>query len=113
MSDSVRMSNIVPDYTKETPRDEIDAYLTAYEELGFFSGAVLVARDGEVILNKGYGMANVEHNIPNTPYTKFRLASVTKAFTAAAVLLLQQRQLLEVGDPVSKYVPELRIRMVY
>ena len=69
-----------------------------------FSGAVLVAKGDQVLLDKGYGSANLEWNIPNTPATKFRLGSVTKQFTAASVLLLQERGKLAVSDPVSKYL---------
>ena len=63
---------------------------------GGFSGTVLVARDGEPILRRGYGMANLEHDVPNTPETKFRLGSLTKQFTAAAVLILQEQGKLDV-----------------
>lgn len=70
-----------------------------------FSGAVLVAKNGQVLLSKGYGMANFEHDVPNTPHTKFRLASITKQFSATAIMLLQERNLLSVSDTVSKYIP--------
>jgi CubicO group peptidase (beta-lactamase class C family) len=68
-----------------------------------FMGAVLVARDNEVLLSKGYGFANLEWNIPNTPSTKFRLGSVTKQFTAAAILLLAEQGKLTLEDPVKKH----------
>ncbi len=71
-----------------------------------FMGAVLVARQGNILLNKGYGFANLEWNIPNSPKTKFHLASVTKQFTAASILLLQERGKLNVNDPVRKYMPD-------
>lgn len=60
----------------------IEIYLQAHLETGYFMGSVLVAHGGEVLLSKGYGMANLEHNIPNTPSTKFRIGSVTKQFTS-------------------------------
>jgi CubicO group peptidase (beta-lactamase class C family) len=85
--------------------DEMTAYLQAYLETGFFMGSVLVARADEVLLNQGYGMANLEHGIANTPQTKFRLGSITKQFTAAAVLQLQERGLLQVNDFISTYLP--------
>jgi len=72
-----------------------------------FSGTVLVAKGDRVLLDKGYGSANLEWNIPNAPSTKFRLGSVTKQFTAASVLLLQERGKLSVTDPVSKYLSDL------
>jgi len=71
-----------------------------------FMGSVLVARGTEVLFNKGYGSANLEWQIPNTPTTKFRLGSVTKQFTAASILLLEERGKLKVEDPVKKYIPD-------
>src|SRR5215510_13075372 len=69
-----------------------------------FMGSVLVARGDEVLLSKGYGSANLEWGIPNTSSTKFRLASVTKQFTAAAILILEERGKLKVEDPIKKYI---------
>jgi len=71
-----------------------------------FMGAVLVARGDPVILSKGFGSANLEWNVPNTPGTKFRLGSVTKQFTAAAILLLAERGKLALEDPVKKHWPD-------
>jgi CubicO group peptidase (beta-lactamase class C family) len=90
--------------------DEIIAkaneYMAAAQKVDKFSGSVLVARDGKPILSKGYGMANYEWNIPNTPETVFRLGSITKQFTSAAIMLLQERGKLSTSDPVCKYVTE-------
>ncbi len=82
------------------------AYLSARVEVGGFSGAVLVARDGKPLFRAAFGLANREHDIPNTAETKYRLASASKQFTAAAVLLLEQRGALAVHDPVSKYLSD-------
>jgi len=71
-----------------------------------FMGTVLVERDGRVLLDQGYGYANLEWNIPNSPTTKFRLGSVTKQFTAASILLLEERGKLNINDPVKKYMPD-------
>jgi len=71
-----------------------------------FMGSVLVAQDGKVLLDKGYGFANLEWDVPNTPTTKFRLGSITKQFTAASILLLEERGKLKVEDPVKKYMPD-------
>jgi CubicO group peptidase (beta-lactamase class C family) len=71
-----------------------------------FMGSVLVAKGTEVVLNKGYGSANLEWNVPNSPATKFRLGSITKQFTAASILLLQERGKLNVQDPVKKYIAD-------
>ena len=83
---------------------KFDEYAQAAAKAEGFSGAVLVARDGKVLMSKGYGMADFEHDVPNTPETRFRLASLTKQFTAAAVLLLQERGRLSVQDSVCKHV---------
>ncbi len=69
-----------------------------------FSGVVLVARDGHVLFQKAYGMANREHEVPNRLDTKFRMASVTKQFTAMAVMILAERGKLDLNDPICKYV---------
>jgi CubicO group peptidase (beta-lactamase class C family) len=69
---------------------------------GQFMGSVLVARDGRVLLSKGYGEADLDWKIPNSPTTKFRLGSITKQFTAACILLLEERGKLSIEDPVKK-----------
>lgn len=71
-----------------------------------FMGSILVARGNDVILDKGYGFANLEWQIPNSPSTKFRLGSITKQFTSASILLLAERGKLSVNDPVKKYLPD-------
>ena len=70
-----------------------------------FSGAVLVARGGKPVFRKGFGLANREWNIPNDPETKFRIGSITKQFTATAILQLAEAGKLSVDDPVSKHYP--------
>ena len=87
---SSRMDNIVQDYVQRK----------------IFTGSILVARDGKILFDKSYGNANLEWDIPNSPTTKFRIASLTKQFTAASIFLLQERGKLNVDDPVKKYVPD-------
>jgi len=82
----------------------LDEQAQAYFDAGKFNGTVLVAKDGRPVLSKGYGMANFEWNIPNTPDTKFRLGSITKQFTAMTLLLLEQQGKLKLTDPVCNYV---------
>lgn len=67
---------------------------------------VLIKKDGQVLLRKGYGMANVELGVPIEPGMVFDLASVTKQFTAAAILMLQERGKLSVEDDITKYLPD-------
>lgn len=72
-----------------------------------FSGAVLVARDGKPLFRQGFGLANREWAIPNTPRTRFRIGSMSKAFTAAAVLQLADGHKLRLDDPLGQYVKDL------
>ncbi len=69
--------------------------------------AAAVSLNGEVVFEKAYGLADLEHNVPNTPQTIFESGSVAKQFTAAALVLLQQDGKLSLEDPVRKYIPEL------
>jgi len=69
-------------------------------------GTVLVARGDEILLNKGFGKANIGQNSLNGPDTKFRIGSLTKQFTAVLILLLQQDGKLHIEDPIRKYLPD-------
>jgi CubicO group peptidase (beta-lactamase class C family) len=84
----------------------LDAYMKARTSLGAFSGTVVVAREGTVLLNGGYGYANLEHRVVNGARTKFEIASLTKAFTAAAILRLQDQGKLRLTDPVCRFLPD-------
>jgi CubicO group peptidase (beta-lactamase class C family) len=84
----------------------MDQIVQSYVTNGKFMGSVLVARGDGVLLSKGYGLANLEWAIPNQPSTKFRLGSLTKQFTAASILLLEERGKLKLDDPVKKYLPD-------
>jgi CubicO group peptidase (beta-lactamase class C family) len=69
--------------------------------------AVGVAEDGKPVLEKAYGMADLEHDAPNAADTIFEAGSVSKQFTAAAVLLLAREGKLSLDDQARKYIPEL------
>ncbi len=84
---------------------ELDAIAQKSHAAGEFDGAILVARNGQVILSQGYGFADRENKILITPQTKFRLASIGKQFTAMAIMLLQARGKLNVKDKLCAYVP--------
>ncbi|HAU0349436.1 TPA: serine hydrolase [Legionella pneumophila] len=71
-----------------------------------FMGSILVMQKGRELLNKGYGYANLEWQIPNTPTTKFRIGSITKQFTAAAILLLVDKGKLTLSDTIKKHIPD-------
>ena len=66
----------------------------------------LIVRNGETVLRKGYGMANLELGVPIQPDMVFELGSITKQFTAAAILMLQERGQLSVDDEITKYLPD-------
>ncbi|HYV90809.1 MAG TPA: serine hydrolase domain-containing protein, partial [Chitinophagales bacterium] len=90
----------------QTKIDKLDNLISAYAEYGNFNGSVLVAEKGEIIYKKGFGFANVEWKIPNQPDTKFRLASVTKQFTAMLILQLVAANKLKLDAPISTYLPD-------
>ncbi len=69
--------------------------------------AAAVSLNGEKVFEKAFGLADLEHNVPNTPQTIFESGSVAKQFTAAALVLLHQDGKLSIDDPVRKYIPEL------
>src|SRR5918997_5513523 len=77
--------------------EELDDLMTGFSRDGY-SGAVLVAQNGEIILHKGYGLADRERKIVNTPSTLFHVASIGKIFTAAALLKLEMQGKLRTDD---------------
>src|ERR1043166_134972 len=85
-------------------KTKVEAYMKPILEVNGFTGFVMVASHGKVVLSKGYGMANYELGVPNTEQTKFHLASVSKTFTAAAIMMLEERGLLNVTDPLTKFI---------
>ncbi len=84
----------------------MEQVVQSHVKAGTFMGTVLVARDGAIVFDKAYGMANLELDVPNTPDTKFRLGSIAKQFTAAAILLLEERGKLKVDDRITTYLPD-------
>lgn len=99
-------SSVAEDRTAQDPGARLEAVARSYTGDNAFMGTVLVAKGDQLLLNKGYGQADLEWSIPNAPEVKFRLGSLTKQFTATLVLLLQQEGKLNVSDPVSKYLPD-------
>lgn len=95
------------DVGDQTPLErEIDEYMGKHLRNRSFSGNVLVAINGEVVVEKSYGMANYELGVPNDADKVFGLASLTKPFVATAILLLEQQGLLSTEDSVGKYLPD-------
>ena len=81
-----------------------EEYLQAQTAVNGFTGSVLLARDGKPLVAKGYGFANVEWQIPNTPDTRFRIGSVTKQFTSMVVMMLREQGKVKLEDSVCVYV---------
>jgi CubicO group peptidase (beta-lactamase class C family) len=88
----------LPDRLKQVVQPYVDAQM--------FMGSVLVAKNGKVIFSKSYGMADLEWSVPNSSTTRFNIASMTKQFTAASILLLEDRGKLRTDNLVKKYLPE-------
>ena len=86
--------------------EKMHDYMKKYTELWAFSGSIAAIKNGEIIFEQSYGYANVEHKVPNTSQTKFRLYSISKQFTAVAILMLEERGLLKVEDSARKHFPD-------
>jgi CubicO group peptidase (beta-lactamase class C family) len=84
----------------------VNEYMDALAKLNRFRGTILIARDGRVLTTSSYATANLEDDVANARRTKFHLASITKTFTAMAVVMLQERDKLSVQDPICKYLSE-------
>lgn len=85
---------------------QIDQLMSLYSEYGQLNGSVLVSEHGKVIFKKGYGLANMEWNIPNQPDTKFRLGSISKQFTALLIVKLAEEGKLKLDVPITTYLPD-------
>jgi CubicO group peptidase (beta-lactamase class C family) len=90
----------------QTPSDHLKQVVQPYVDAQMFMGSVLVAKKGKVIFSKSYGMADLEWSVPNSSTTRFNIASMTKQFTAASILLFEDRGKLRTDDLVKKYLPE-------
>jgi CubicO group peptidase (beta-lactamase class C family) len=95
-------------YRAEGGAPPVDALVEAERERHRIPGISLaVVREGQVVLAKGYGLANVEGSVPAEPDTVYAIYSVTKQFTAAAVMLLVEEGALSLDDPISRHLPDL------
>jgi CubicO group peptidase (beta-lactamase class C family) len=88
--------------------ERIDKLVARYAKYGFMNGAILVAEHGKVIYKKGIGDADMERHTPNTPQTKFGIASITKQFTAVLVLQQVAESRIRLDAKVSDYLPWYR-----
>lgn len=87
---------------------KIDSLISTYNKYGSFHGTVLIAENGEIILNKGYGLANREWGTLHQPDTKFRIASITKTFTAVIIMQLVEDGRIDLNGKLSDYLPSYR-----
>ena len=92
----------------EQKTEKINQYLQEFYKLKQFNGTVLVAQKGKLLFEKGYGFANFEWDIPNTTDTKFRIASITKQFTAMLIMQYVQQGTITLNAPITKYLKEYR-----
>ncbi|OJJ14869.1 hypothetical protein BKI52_40650 [marine bacterium AO1-C] len=86
---------------------EVDKYFEKTTSNTSPGSAIVVVKDGKVVLNKGYGLANLAHKTPITPHTVFDIASVSKQFAAFAISMLVEQKKIALNDDVRKYIPEL------
>ncbi|USK32587.1 beta-lactamase family protein [Bacillus sp. F19] len=87
-------------------KKRISDYMNHYAKSFPISGNVLVAIEGRIIFEECYGFSNLEHQVLNAPTTKFRIASITKQFTAALIMILNEKGLLKVEDKLAAFFPE-------
>ncbi|MBU5427598.1 serine hydrolase [Tissierella pigra] len=85
---------------------KLNEYMKALEKNENFHGSILIAKEGSILLNEGYGFANFDQNTLNKTQTKFAIGSVTKQFTAMAIMQLSEKGLIDVNDSLSKYLPD-------
>jgi len=87
-------------------QEKVDDYIDAYVQMSRFSGSILIAKRGQVLVNKGYGYASYGFEVNNNPQTKFRIGSLTKGFTAVAIMQLVENNKLKLNDRLIKFIPD-------
>ena len=108
----VGQSEAPPEGGWATPQTEadflgiLDAYLAEETQKGEFSGVVLLARKGQVLYRKAYGLASLEYRVANMVDTKFNLGSINKLFTKVAIGQLAEQGKLSISDTIGKYIPD-------
>ena len=92
---------------KNDVHQQVDKIFAKWDSTVSPGCALSVIKDGQIVYKRGYGMADLDHDIPITPETVFHVASISKQFTAAAIILLAQEGKISLDDDVRKYIPEL------
>jgi D-alanyl-D-alanine carboxypeptidase len=95
-------------HRKTSFSEQVDRYIRPLAEMRDFSGVVFVARAGKVLVRHAYGLASQELHVAATPSTVYGIGSVSKTFTAAAIILLVEQGKVSLDDPVAKYLPDFR-----
>lgn len=103
---TLRTDSIIAAPFSADTTDKIDTYLKTTLQKEVLSGNILVSRGRGTAIIRSYGLANREHWVPNATNTKFRIGSITKQFTAAAIFQLQQQNLLDIHAPITAYLPD-------
>ena len=104
---STLASTQTPTTPKIDPTEQVDKVFQKWNRTDSPGCALSVMKDGRIVYKHGYGMADLDHNVTITPSTVFHVASVSKQFAAASILLLAQQDKLSLDDDVHKYIPEL------
>lgn len=91
----------------KTPEGKIDQLFAAWDRPDSPGASVAVVQNGKIVFKKGYGAANLEYDVPNTPSTIFHIASVSKQFTAFAIAMLAEKGKIALDDDIRKYLPEI------
>lgn len=80
-------------------------YIDSFVQKNNFNGTILIQQDAKITYQKSFGFANIPFSVPNTPFTKYKVASITKAFTAVMILQLWEQKKLELDNPIKNYLP--------
>ena len=102
----ILLAVLVSAASAQAPSDRLKQVVQPYADAQMFMGSVLVAKNGKIIFSQSYGMADLEWSAPNSATTRFNIASMTKQFTAASILVLEDRGKLKTDDLVRKYLSE-------
>lgn len=94
------------DWNSKKLADSIDSYLTHSTEYQSFTGSILIAKGDSILFLRSYGYANLEHSIPNSSNTIYRIGSMTKQFTATAIMLLVEENKISIDSKLSDFIPD-------
>jgi CubicO group peptidase (beta-lactamase class C family) len=107
IASAVLLASCASPLLKPDGRQTIDALMASYDSTGFPGASVAVLDHGTPVFQKGYGLAAIEDGTPVTPATNFRLASMTKQFTAMCIMMLKEQGRLQYTDPITRFIPGL------